>query len=251
MSRLSVEIDANHVRITEINGTQESVYSHAFTDLQDHRYAEQLDALLEQAGLKNRSFESAALSWSGFRTTLVPSNVFEDGNAQSFFELCFGTHVDAESIAFDRIQTAGIVNIYELPMWVKSFFTARYPRIVIRQEGSHLIEQLLSSRFSSLEAIISVHKGYFLLCIGKADQLIYYSSFDFQEVDDILYHVTFTLQQKELYHQEGTLQLFNGEGISTDLLEELSERFSNIAELKSLDVKINSNLVLNSLEQCV
>jgi hypothetical protein len=251
MSRLSVEINAHHVRISETNDSQNSVYEHTFSDLQDHRYIEQLDALLEDSGLKNRSFDTTALSWSGFRTTLVPSNVFEDGSAQRFFELCFGTQVAEDAISFDRLQEQGIVNIYELPVWIKSYFASRFPRIVMRHEGSHLIQQLLSSKISKLEVIVTVHKGYFLLCIGKEDSLIYYSSFDFQEVDDILYHVMFTLQQKELYHEEGSLQLFNAPGIPAEMLEELNERLSKIAEIKSLAISLNSGLVLNSLEQCV
>ena len=207
--------------------------------------------MLEDSGLKNRSFDTTALSWSGFRTTLVPSNIFEDGSSQRFFELCFGSQIATEAIEFDRLQTAGIVNIYELPFWVKSYFSSRFPRIVLRHEGSHLIQQLLSSKFSKLEVIVSVHKGYFLLCIGKEDNLIYYSSFDFQEVDDILYHVMFTLQQKELYHEEGSLQLFNAQGVPRELIEELNERLAKIAEIKSLAISLNSGLVLNSLEQCV
>ena len=251
MSRLTVEINTHHVRITEMLGTQEAVFNHAFSDLQDHRYMEQLDAMLKTAGLKNRSFEVVALSWFGYRTTLVPSNVFEDGSAERFFELCFGNEIDSESITFDRLQAQGIVNIYELPVWVKSYFTSRYARIVIRHEGSHLIQHLISSRFTDLKIFLTIHNGYFLLCIGKDDNLIYYSSFDFQDVDDILYHLMFTLQQKALYNQKGTLHLFNGQGIDTDIPNSLTKRLSSIAELKLLNVSLNSELLLNSLETCV
>ena len=251
MSRLSVEINAHHVRITATNDSKNSVHEHTFSDLQDHRYVEQMDALLEDAGLRNRSFETTALSWSGFRTTLIPSNVFEDGSAQRFFELCFGKQVAGEAISFDRLQEQGMVNIYELPIWVKSYFFARFPRIIIRHEGSHLIRHLLSNKFSTLEVILSVHQGHFLLCIGQTDQLIYYSTFDFQNVDDILYHLMFTLQQKELFHTIGTLQLFHGQGIASELTEELSKRMTTIAELKELKLSMRNDLVLNSLEQCV
>lgn len=251
MSRLSVEINSNHVRLTEMTDGHESVFSHAFIDMQDHRYIEQMDVLLEEAHLKNRTFDAVVLSWSAYRTTLVPSNVFEDGSAKRFFELCFGSLVPSEAIAFDRLQSQGIVNIYELPVWVKSYFSSRFPRIIIRHEGSHLVQQLLSSRFSGIEVLLTIHNGYFLLCIGQEDKLIYYSSFDYQEVDDILYHMMFTLQQKELYHKTGNVQLFCGQGVSHHLLMELDERLTRIAELKSLTVSQNHELVLNSLEQCV
>ena len=251
MNRLHIEINSTHVRLTESSASDQKVFSHAFSDLQDHRYIEQMDALLDEAQLKNRTFDAVVLSWSGYRTTLVPSNVFEDGNAHHFFELCFGSTVPENAIHFDRLQAEGIVNIYELPIWVKSYFSSRFPRIVLRHEGSHLIQHLLSSRFSGIEVMLTIHKGYFLLCIGQEDKLIYYSSFDYQELDDILYHVMFTLQQKELYNKDGKMQVQSGQGITEGLSEQLIQRISAISEMKSFHVISNNELVFNSLELCV
>jgi hypothetical protein len=251
MSRLTIEINAHHIRITEMIGSQDKVYNHTFNDLQDYRYIEQLDAMLEKAELKNRSFDIVALSWSCFRTTLLPSNVFEEGSPERFFELCFGSEFAVEAITFDRLHLQGIVNIYELPLWVKSYFTSRYPRIVIRHEGSQLIQYLLSSKFNDLEVILSIHNAYFLICIGKNNKLIYYSPFDFQDIDDILYHVMFTFQQKELYHKKGALHLFSGQGSDTDIPKILTEKLSKIAELNSVTISVNQKLILNSLENCV
>jgi hypothetical protein len=234
-----------------MNGMEEQVFSLAFSDHQDHRYVEQMDTFLDSSGIKNCSFDSVVLSWSCYRTILIPSNVFEEGSAPHFFELCFGSQIQSEDIKFDRLQSQGIVNIYQLPTWVSSYFSSRFPKIVIRHEGSHLIQHLFSSRFSELEVIVTIHNGYFLLCIGREDKLICYSSFDYQEADDILYHVMFTLQEKDFYNLKGNIQLFGGQGISYEFVKELKESLSKIVELKSLAISTNQELIPNSLEQCV
>jgi len=144
-----------------------------------------------------------------------------------------------------------IVNAYSIPLWVKSFFVVKFPRIIIQHEGSHLLHGIFSSFINKLNIYIVTHYNSFSLVIAGEDGLQFYSQFDFQMADDLVYHLIYTLQQKKLLNQMGNLILCSGVGSTDEQLVELKQKLESLKDLKLLEIEINPHLLLNFQTLCV
>jgi hypothetical protein len=248
MSKLAIEIDRYHSRISVIHSENLQVFDVAFNDLQDHRCIEQLESTFTQHKIRENSYEEYSLCWFGNRSTLLPENLFQEGEKDHFYELCFGKPESDRQIDFDRIPVAQIANVYDLPEWIERYFSSAFPKIIVRHEGSVLVEKLTETKTEELQIILSLHMGHFILAISKSAALVYYATFDYQSADDIVYHLMFTLQQKELVNHTGQLTVFEGAGIDKEISTSVKESFGKIAELSELEV--NSREFTNIIELC-
>lgn len=251
MRHLLIELSENAVRFAKSEGTALSQFEFFFKDKKDYRYKEQLDEFLVESGLKMQDFDECSVSWSGNRSTLVPVNIFSETKPEILFRLCFGESVATSDIDYNRIPEQGMVNLFEIPLWVKSFFVIRFPRSVIQHEGSHLIRGMFAESSFKLRSVIIVYDTYFLLGILKENKLQFYSTFDYQEMDDIVYHFMFTMQQKELLKENGAIQLYAGVGSEKAKVNELLEKLQSLQDFKDVSITVTNDIILNSQKKCV
>jgi hypothetical protein len=244
-------ISAEGVIFTSLSDDNALVEEHYdFTDRNEHRYKEQLNAFLGSSQLKDRDHDEHTISWFGSRTTLIPSSVFNESDATEIFRLCFGGDTNKSDIDYNRLPDLGIVNVFELPLWLKSFFVMRYPRSVIQHEGSVILRSFMHHTPFRLKILVSVYRQHFQLLIADQGKLIFYSTFDHGNTDDILYNLMFTLQQKELLDRSGNLILTSGVGsdINADELTEKIQRIQNLGELK---ITVDQTYTLKAHQLCV
>jgi hypothetical protein len=136
-------------------------------------------------------------------------------------------------------------------MWVKSYFVIRHPRSVIQHESSMVLRSLFSTSPFKTKVIITAYNNHFALSIAGQGKLLFFSVFDFQNAEDILYNLMFTLQQKELLEKEGELIWCNGTGAKAELLDAFSEIKSKVKNLDHFTLMNDPNLILNSHKLCV
>lgn len=251
MKLLLIELSENAVRFAVSTGDSLHKYEFFFKDKKDYRYKEQLDEFLIEAGLKQQEFDECSISWSGISSTLIPANIFSESNPEALFQLCFGKEIPVSHIDYNRIPEQGLVNLFEIPLWVKSFFVIRYPRSVIQHEGSHLIRGVFSEPSFKLRSVLLIYSNYFLLAIVKENKLQFYSAFDFQEIDDIVYHLMFTMQQKDFLKENGSIQLSACVGSSPEILPDLIQKLQSLADFKNATITVNNDFIINSQKQCV
>lgn len=249
-NHLAIDINTSAVRFVKLTGgavIQEK--SFVFTDKQDYRYKQQLKDFWSQADWKESDFEDISLSWSERQTTLVPANVFNESDKDSIFLLSYGKNVRNEEIDYNRIAIQGVVNIFSLPLWVKSFFVIRFPRIVIQHEGTHLIRGIFSGPTFKLKSKLVIHEDHFLLATVKENNLKFYSSFDWSTIEDILYYYSFSIQQQAYDQQLNEVEITAGAGAEIDL-EKLKLLLESVHG-KNITVQISNHLVENYQQQCV
>ena len=96
-----------------------------------------------------------------------------------------------------------------------------------------------------------MYDNFVLIAIVKENKLEFYSVFDYIENEDIIYHTMFTLQQKGLTNEVGTLQICPGVGSSSEKINDLHTKFSAFADLKQAKISINNELITKSQQLCV
>lgn len=251
-SQLAIELSENAVNFASIeDGVVISIDKFTFKDKIDYLYKEQLNQIFTEKGYRDKSYDEYSLSWYSIYSTLLPNNVFTEVKPEKLLSLCFSGEILHDNIDYNRIPELAIVNIYTIPLWVKSFFVVKFPRIVIQHEGSHLLQGVFSGSIHKLNTLIVIHNSAFNLVITNVEGLQFYSQFDFQIIDDLVYHLVYTLQQKSLLNQEGNLTICIGVGSTDEQAVELKRKLESLKDLKLFKIEINSHLLLNFQTLCV
>ena len=250
-SHLSIELSNQSARFTVIdNESISNSLSVVLDEFKEQEKKDKLKSTFENTAFLKSDFDEITLSWSSSRTTIVPNNIFAESGPKELFNLCFSKGDSNREIDYNRIAEYSVVNLYDIQTWIKSFFVIRYPRIIIQSEGSHLIREIIINSYK-LKVFLSIHEDYFLLAIAQKNELEFYSSFDFQSYEDILYHLVFVLQQKEMVNVKGELRIINGVGSNSDLMDEIEINLSKIADLNDLSVSVSNDQVAKSQMLCV
>jgi hypothetical protein len=251
-TQLAIEISENAVRFAQLEeGNVVSVDFFRFKEKVDYRYKEQLEEFVKEKGYRENEYDDYSLSWCSKLSTLLPSNVYNEVSNEALVKLCFHQIVPTDTLDHNRIPELSIVNVFSIPLWVKSFFVIRFPKIIIQHEGSHLLHGLLSKNAFSLQIAVVLHESVFNVTITQENGLKFYAYFDYDSADDVVYHLMFTLQQKELLNQKGIIHLCASVGTSDESVIAIKLLLDKLTDLKSFQTKINSHLLLNYQSLCV
>jgi len=252
LRHLVIELNDSSVQFTSlISGVIDTSYSYVFKDKKDYRFKEQLDEFILESGLKDCEHDEHSISWSSERTALIPSNVFAESKPAAVYRLCFGETTSSSDIDYNRLPELSVVNVYEIPLWVKSYFVVRHPRSIIQHEGTMILRTLFASPTFRLKIVLVPYADYFLLAIAKEKKLIFYTVFDFQTADDIIYHLMFSLQQNGLLKEDGELIWVKGNGSSKELYEHVKTNLVRISDFNKLTIHFDHSYIANSHKLCV
>lgn len=225
---LAIEINTRAVRFTKLDGSfVVGKDEFLFTDHQDHRFAQQLSAFMETSAIREMDYDDFSLAFCSSKSTIVPTNVFNESNASSILKLSFGDDFISNEIEYNRLIDPNIVNVHQLPFWIKSFFVVKFPRIVIQHEGTHLLRGLFKGTTFKLKALITIHGDFFSLIIVKENKLHFYSYFEYTNQDDVLYYLSFVLQQLKWSAVPIEIVVTDGVGATVNL-NELIENFKPV-----------------------
>jgi hypothetical protein len=249
---LAIEIADHAVRFVCINDEVVMDISElSFNNKTKEEKIKKLELHLKKEGFLQGDFDEVTLSWSAQRSTIVPKSIFNEATPDSIFELCYGKDAMSNEIDFNRIAELNIVNIFEIFDWVKQFFTVKFPRITIQHEGSHLIRKILTYSGSKLQVVAILYRGYFQLIIVNQNNLKFYSSFDYQSYEDVIYHLLFTLQQQQLTNQNGSIHIISGVGENKSIHDDVVRNIGRVKDLRELKFTSVDYLVAKSQLLCV
>ena len=222
-----------------------------FQGKKEFQIKEQIQQFLESKDLINSEYDDYSLSWSSKLSTLVPMNIFGVSSASEIFQTCFTKEIISNDIDYNRLAELSIVNVYEVPLWVKSYFVIRFPRIIIQHEGSHFLRGIFSNSTFKLGAHIVLHDNYFMLVMVKHNELLFYNQFDYSNEDDVLYYLTFSLKQKQLLGEEGQLFLHKSADTNPDFKNNFLSKVKLLTDLQKMKVMDSEHLSVKYQNTCV
>ncbi len=249
---LAIEIAEHAVRFVSLNNTSISDTSTLiYKSTVESEIQKEIDDFILTTSFLQQEFEEQTLSWSTKRSSLVPNSIFGESSAKSIYQLCFGKETTVNDIDYNRLAELGIVNVFDIPLWIKSYFIRKFPRINIQQQGSHALRAITGSNAFNLKLNLLLEKDYFNLTIVKHNKLEFYSFFDYNTFEDIIYHTLFALQQKELTNEVGTLEIIEGIGIDPSIVREFELAHERIKDLNSLKIIKSEHFMAKSQLLCV
>lgn len=241
MQQLCLEVSSQGFTYSVVNRDSKEITdsgSLRFTGRTAEDYKIEVKELLDKKGLLSFTDE-VSLAVVNHKSTLVPQNVFGESKPNDIFNLCFGS--TAESVDHNRFYEQGLVNIYEMLDWIKSFFVIRYPRITIQHENTHVMRGIFSGNTYAPAIHIVIQDEHFSLLITSKNKLDFYNVFEYKNVDDIIYHTIFIWDQKEIEAPELTVQLHSSDEFKP-IHEEIQASLSKIKASTKFTFQINHKI---------
>lgn len=246
--QLTFRISANSFAAALFQGDEmEVLFQENFQSKTEQACKDQLKKAIETAGIMEMEMDEFSLSWFTPNSTLIPSNVFSVSQPKTLYDTCFVSPDGNNEIDFNRISELSLVNVYDIPFWVKSFFVIRFPRIVIQHETSHLLRGIFSKSTFKPAVHVSLQEDSFQLVVVKHNQLLFYNTFSYTNEADIIYYISFTIQQ--LNWKENQTQL-HGYGFDVDTFLQIQNQLKRIEIFRSWQ-EVSHSSTLKFQNTCV
>lgn len=208
--QLTIHISRTSVHVAEVlRSSQEIVKSKSmlFKEMNALAYKSQLTRFFDENKFEE-NYEEYTLAWCTPKQALMPMLVYNDTNPTDVLNLLFGDTVELANSDFNRLAELNMVCVYEIPDWVKSFFVMKYPHIVYKHEHAMTLRAIFQGSTYKLKTVITLSDEYMNISILSKNELQFSNAFEYQNAEDILYHLLFVLEQKNLKEETGKIQFY-------------------------------------------
>ena len=221
-----------------------------FSNKTDYYYKEQLQELLDKHQLSSANYDEHILMWYSHQSTLVPMNMLENSTPKELLYHSFSENKIQHDVDYNRISELSVVNIYEIPLWVKSFFVIRFPRIVLQHLGTGMLRGIFNGSSFKPNVRLVLTEDFALLIYVKHGELITYTSFEYATESDLIYHTLNVLTQTDSLNNSGIIEIhtLRENKINTTTFV---ENWSKLKEVSDFKVEFEPTQTLKYLSVCV
>jgi len=252
MEKTQLIIEINEARMSAFrleNGTLTSLASTVCANRTDAGYKQTLQELIAQCGHTDL-FDSFSCSYSTPKCTLVPMSLFGESKPELLLGLTVHEEVPRGETDYNRLPEWNIVNVYHMPLWIKSALIVKLPRIVIQHELTHVLRHLNTGSAVPLRAHIILQETHFCCVIRKDGNIIHASYQAYQTPEDVLYHLLYCYQSAEI-ETKGELFLHASTTALAEKTAEVKTLAEKIALLKPQIITVHLQEHLTFQKLCV
>ena len=254
MNLLTVQISNDNARLSYIVSSKcKKTWNITFDDQIAYRYKEYLNDFFLNEGIFKLNIDECVVSWSSFKSSIVPDSLFTESTPRDIYKTTFGDEIKKSEIDFNRIPNLNIVNVFFNPLWLKSFFVLKFPSVIIKHEGTHLLRYLSSTakNDSKLKIVLSISDSYFFFIIFQGVSLKSYLLNDYNHEDDIIYHIGFASNQLGISNEEGVIDIVSNSNRSDDKINGIKEKIVKLKLFPKIEINSDPNLIFKALHLCV
>ena len=242
---LCMDLQVDKLRYAVVSKDTKEIVHHNTIELENYD-RDSIEALMLDEELKY-DYGSYIATGGGKRNTLMPVDLFNHSKADEIFKLNYSDPID--NLDYNRIPELGIVNIYEIPLWIKSMFVIKFPRVKLVHPTTVLLKGVFDADSWREKVHIYIETESLYMLITSKNKLTYFNRFDFTNLADLVYHVLFVLEQKEIDASKADVALY---GIDKDWekLQEFQEFFKHPVKV-SEDTEMSDQFILAKQLLCV
>jgi hypothetical protein len=196
--QLLIEITDQRLSAFSLNGEQINRLADIACLLKnDLAYKDNLQELIKEVGSLDR-FDEFTCSYSSPYFSMVPASLFAASNPEELLQFTVAEPLPKGETDYNRLPEWNMVVLYHMPLWVKTVLFPKVPRIMIQHEMSHVLRYMNSGSTFGGKTVIVIQEDHFSCMVRNNGQIAHASVQEFQEPQDIAYHVLNTLQKVEL-----------------------------------------------------
>jgi hypothetical protein len=230
--QLAFELTSHSFTITEIRDHEVTILNHTSFSSSSEREMKQAIQLALSVIPLTEKFEEFTLSWVSKQCVVVPTPIFKASSSYAIYSACFSKEAITNDLDYNVISEGNCVTVFEIPLWLKSFFILHYPRIIIQHAMSHTLRSVLE-KVNTTEIHLAIYSNFFHLVLVKGNQLLIANTYDFTNEDDLLYYISFCIQQNELSFDKGFIHIHLSEESDNELVNAFYIKWKTISNFKS------------------
>lgn len=187
---------------------------------------DKIQQIKEASSFLNKNFRQVRLLWGGLRYTLIPSALFVDKQADTYFNFNHPMQAGNE-VMYDSIKNIDAQNIYDIPLIIKESLHQLFPSQHFKHYISNLADNLLV-RFKNSETTTNVFvnvsaQSYDLLII-KDRRLIFCNTYEYRTSEDFLYYILFAFEQLQISPEQNGI-ILSGEILKPSAIIDLLTKY--------------------------
>lgn len=230
--QLAFELTTHSFTIAEIRNEAVVILNHTpFSGSSEREMKHDMQLAMSSIPITEK-YDEYTLSWVSKQCVVVPTPIFKASSSLAIYSICFSKEAITNDLDYNVLSEGNCVTVFEIPLWLKSFFVIRYPRIIIQHSFSHLLRSVFEKNRKT-EVHISVYADFFQLVLIKDNALLLANTYDFTNEDDLLYYVSFCIQQNELSFDKGIIYLHLSEEADKELVNSFYTKWKMISNFKS------------------
>ncbi|WP_460218763.1 DUF3822 family protein [Psychroserpens sp. MEBiC05023] len=145
------------------------------------------------------AFDSVTCIYQNELSCLVPRALFNENNLADYLK--FNAKIlKSDFISYDELSKSDAVNVYVPLVNINNYIFGRFGSFEYKHSSTVLLDTLLQlgSKFSEDKLYINVNTSTFEMVYIKAQQLVFYNTFEHLTKEDLIYYVLFTMEQLKL-----------------------------------------------------
>jgi hypothetical protein len=162
---------------------------------------------LQSNAIENSNYEDVTLAFCSSDQALFPLAIFNEVGAEVLANAVFESEFEKEELDFNRIMEHSMVNVYRVPLWVKSFFVMRFPTITIQHERTMLTRFTLLENAFKPKVTLMYDQDHFGIVVTRHNELVFSNSYRYQSSEDVVYYLQFAIAKLNI--QDSTLDVHN------------------------------------------
>lgn len=207
---------------------------------------------LVKEGISLLNYSNALVLWSSRDVVLVPSNLFSNSDFDKLFELNFGKNYSKNDTDYNRNHLLGTVSLFTIPLWIKSLFVAKFPGSKIIHSSTAWLNYLTAKNTSvKFHGILAIAESHFDFIVFSMDKPILFLQNSFNEMEDIIYHISFSMQKMNLLDKKGIVEVFEFNRNANMISDQIITTIEQLHLANSVKWVENSELTINSFNLCV
>ena len=205
---------------------------------------------LVREGITLMDYSNALVLWSNQSSVMVPSKLLDNTKSEAIMRLSFANEVNTNEIDFNRIPLLSTAIVYTIPLWVKSLFVLKFPGSKIIHRMSSGINFLANKNsVTKIHGILTIEERFLSFLVFQNDQPIVFIQNNFETFEDVVYFVTYTLQNLKLTDLNGKIEVINL--VSEINASELVLKIKSVFSFPRMNWEENSTFQQEIIKICV
>lgn len=248
--QLALEINEDRMSAYRCKNTEiEQIAVELCLNKSEAGYKESLQKLIHQVGdLDN--YTSYTCSYSSPLNTLVPMSLFSSDKSHEILDFTLHQKISKSDTDYNRLFEWNIVNVFYIPLWIKSVLVMKVPRIAIQHEVSHVLRYLNTGSTIPQKTVIILHENHFLCLIRKEGKIGHFSYQNYQSASDVLYHLLYCYQQMNIV-EKGVIEIYSSLEKQFDAAKESQQSMQKVDVFTHQKIELKQYNHINFQSLCV
>ncbi|NJK86852.1 MAG: DUF3822 family protein [Bacteroidales bacterium] len=192
---------------------------------------DRLEKIFNEDNLLDKPYSSTSFIFLTQKSTLVPSEFFDESKIKDFFEFN-QTLDDLDELNYNYIPAIDAYNIFAIPNYIANHVYDKFRNIKFYHQATPFIQSLVNGFEEQNGVHINLNHDFFDIGVIENSALKFYNTFKFLNDTDLLYFIMFVVNQLKIDIQSS---LFTVCGESVDkpvLIEALNKYLPNLSYLE-------------------